>query len=159
MVERTMPNLEQQAVQRWLEALRPDNRTVWPPAIRPIEATGRSPEQLVALGNALDGFIPADLKRLRDAFRDDRLLTEFRSAMAQLGAARALRLLHWLAEVDLPDCNDVIAKITQGQEPGARALRATIEAVTRAATVRRMFAPDRIAALERACSSIQEKIA
>jgi hypothetical protein len=159
MVERTMPNLEQQAVQSWLEALCPDDRTVWPPAIRPIEATGRSLEQLVALGIALDGLIPADLTRLRDAFRDDRLLTEFRSAMAQFGAARALRLLHWLAEVDLPDCNDVIAKITQGQEPGARALRATIEAVTRAATVRRMFAPDRIAALERACSSIEEKIA
>ncbi len=154
-----MPNLEQQAVQSWLEALRPYDQFVWPPAIRPIESTRQSPEQLVALGNVLDELIPADLKRLRDAFRDERLLTEFRSAMAQFGAARTLRLLHWLAEVDLPDCKDVIAKLTQGQEPGARALRATIEAVTRAAMVRRMFAPDRIAALELACSSIQEKIA
>ncbi len=154
-----MPNLEQQAVQGWLEALRPDDRAAWPPAIRPIEATGRSPVQLVELGAALDGLIPADLKRLRDALRDDRLLTELRSVMAQFGAARALRLLHWLAEVDLPDCNDVIAKLTQGQDPGARALRATIEAVTRTATVRRMFAPDRIVALELACASIQEQTA
>jgi 5-methylcytosine-specific restriction endonuclease McrBC regulatory subunit McrC len=152
-----MPNLEQQAVRGWLAVLRPDDRSAWPPAIRPIEATGQSPVLLVALGIALDALVPADLERLRDALRDERLLTELRSVMAQFGAARTLRLLHWLAEVDIPDCNDVIAKLTQGHEQGARALRATIEAVTRAATVRRMFAPDRIVALELACASIQEQ--
>ena len=151
-----MPNLEQQTVAGWLTALRPDDHSTWPSAIRPIEATGRAPDQLVALGVVLDEFVPTDLRQLRDALRDDRLLTELRSALAQFGAARPLRLLHWLAEVDLPDCNDVIAKLTQGQDAGARALRATIEAVTRAATVRRMFAPDRIAALELACSTVQE---
>jgi hypothetical protein len=150
-----MPNLEQQTVIGWLAALRPDDHTTWPPAIRPIEVTGRAPDQLAALGAVLDELVPTDLRQLRDALRDDRLLTELRSALAQFGAARTLRLLHWLAEVDLPDCNDVIAKLTQGQDAGARALRATI-AVTRVATVRRMFAPDRIAALELACSTVKE---
>ena len=153
-----MPNLEQQAVTGWLAELRPDDHTTWPPAIRPIEATGRAPDQLVALGAALDALVPTDLRRLRDALHDDRLLTELRSALAQFGAARTLRLLHWLAEVDLPDCHDVIATLTQGQDAGAQALRATIEAVTRRAMVRRMFAPDRIAALERACAAVKEDL-
>jgi hypothetical protein len=151
-----MPNLEQQAVTGWLAAWRSDDHTTWPPAIRPIEATGRAPDQLVTLGATLDALVPTDLMRLRDALRDDRLLTELRSALAQFGAARTLRLLHWLAEVDLPDCHDVIATLTQGQDAGAQALRATIEAVTRRAMVRRMFAPNRIAALERACAAVKE---
>ncbi len=151
-----MPKLEQQVVTGWLAEVRPEDFPTWPPAIRPIEAMGLAPEQLIALGTALDGLVPTDLGRLRDALRDDPLLSELRSAMAQLGAARALRLLHWLAEVDLPDCNDVIATLTRGQDAAARALRATIEAVTRAAMVRRMFAPERIAALERACADVEE---
>jgi hypothetical protein len=76
--------------------------------------------------------------------------------MAQLGAARTLRLLHWLAEVDLPDCHDVITALTDGNEPEAQALRATISVVTRAAIVRRMFAPERFAALEHACMTVKE---
>ena len=154
-----MPNLEQQAVTCWLATLRPDDDAAWPPAIRPIEATGHAPDRLAALGTALDALALSDLRRLRDALRDDRVLTELRAGMAQLGAARTLRLLHWLAEVDLPDCHDVIASLTQGHDAGARALRATIGAVTRAATVRRMFAPERIAALERACEGLTEDLA
>jgi hypothetical protein len=153
-----MPNLERQAVTGWFAELRSDVHATWPPAIRPIEATEQAHDLLVALGAALDELCPADLRRLRNALRDDRLMTEMRTAMAQLGAARTLRLLHWLAEVDLPDCHDVIAALTQGQDAGARALRATIEAVTRAAMVRRMFAPDRIAALELACETVKENL-
>jgi hypothetical protein len=154
-----MPNLEQQAVTGWLADLRRDDQATWPPAIRPIEATGRAPEHLVALGTELDKLGPTDPRRFRDALREDPLLTELRTAMAQFGAARTLRLLHWLAEIDLPDCHHVIATLTQGQDRGARALRATIEAVTRVATVRRMFAPERIAALERACATVKESLA
>ena len=155
-----MPSFEQQAVTGWLAELRPDDDdATWPPAIRPIETTRRASEQLATLGRTLDDLVPADLPRFRDALRDGPLRSELRSAMAQLGAARSLRLLHWLAEVDLPGCHDVIASLTQGEDAGARALRETIEAVTRAATVRRMFAPDRIAALELACATIQETFA
>lgn len=154
-----MPNLEQQAVTGWLADLRPDDSTVWPPVVRPIETAERNPEHLIELGTALDRLTPADLQRLRDALREDLLLTEMRTAMAQLGAARTLRLLHWLAEVELPDCHNVIASLTRGQDAGAKALRATIEAVTRAAMVRRMFAPDRITALELACASVKENLA
>jgi len=153
-----MPNLGQKAVTAWLVELRPADEATWPPAIRALEATGRASDQLDTLGVALDGLVPADLPWLREALRDGPLLTELRAVMAQLGAARALRLLHWLAEVDLPDCYDVIAALTQGDNPGGRALRATAEAVTRAATARRMFAPERIAALERACAAVQEDL-
>ncbi len=154
-----MPNLEQQAVTGWLADLRRDDQATWPPPIRPIETTGRAPEHLVAFGTELDKLGLNDLRRFRDALRENPLLPELRTAMAQLGAARTLRLLHWLAEIDLPGCHDVIATLTQGQDRGARALRTTIEAVTRVATVRRMFAPERIAALERACATVKESLA
>jgi hypothetical protein len=153
-----MPNFEQRAVTDWLGELRPDDQASWPPAIRPIEMVGQSPERLVALGQALDQLAPTDLPSLRAALSDDCLVAELRSVMAQLGAARTLRLLHWLAEMDVPNCAEIIASLTQGQDAGARALRAMIEAVTRAAMVRRMFAPDRVAALEHACLTIKENV-
>ena len=153
-----MPNFEQRTVTDWLEELRSDDQSSWPPAMRPIELEGRSPEHLVRLGVVLDSLAPTDLPRLREALHGAPLMVELRAVMAQLGAARTLRLLHWLAEVDMPDCAEIIACLTQGQDSGARALRATIEAVTRAATVRRMFAPERITALELACSTIKENI-
>lgn len=158
LAEREMPNLEEQAVTGWLAELRPGDQVTWPPAIRPIEAAGQAPDQLVALGAALDELDPAGLRRLRGALRDNQLLTELRIVLAQLGAARTLRLLHWMSEVELPDCQDVIATLTQGEGAGARSLRASIEAVTRAAMVRRMFAPDRIAALELACATVKENL-
>jgi hypothetical protein len=151
-----MPNLEQTVVTAWLTELQPRDAPAWPPAIRPLEATGRAPERLVSFGAALDGLVPADLPRLRDALRNGPLLPGLRALMAQLGAARTLRLLHWLAEVDLPECHDVITALTDGNEPEAQALRATISVITRAAIVRRMFAPERIAALEHACMTIKE---
>ena len=71
--------------------------------------------------------------------------------MAQLGAARLMRLLHWLAEIDLPGCNAVISALVGGDDATGHALRAAIAAVTRRALLRRIFAPDRIAALQAAC--------
>jgi hypothetical protein len=159
LAEGKMPDLEQRAVTDWLTALHPADEATWPPAIRALETTERAQERLITLGSTLDSLAPIDLPRLRAALSAEPLLPELRAVLAQLGAARALRVLHWLAEVDLPDCNDVFTALTLGSDPGGRALRATLDAATRVATVRRMFAPDRIAALERACADVKEDLA
>jgi hypothetical protein len=152
-----MPNLEQTAVTAWLTELRPDAAlSEWPPAIRPVETQAALPERLVALGAALDDLAKADPRALTDALCRGPLRDAMRAVLAQLGAARTLRLLHWLAEADLPDCHAVIAALVEQDGPEARSIRAAVAAVTQKATVRRIFAPERIAALANACNTIKE---
>jgi len=152
-----MPNLEQTAVTAWLTELRPDAAvSEWPPGIRPLETQAPVPELLVALGAALDDLAKTDPRALRDALWRSPLRDKVRVVLAQLGAARTLRLLHWLAEVDLPDCHAVIAALVEEDGPEARSIRAAVAAVTQKATVRRIFAPERIAALANACNTIKE---
>ena len=152
-----MPNLEHAAVAGWLAELRPDSEAAaWPPALRPVETEAGVPASLEALGLTLGELEAGGLPNLSGVLRSAPLRGEMQAVMAQLGAARTLRLLHWMAEVDLPDCHDVIAALVQDDTPAARSLRATVGAVTRQATVRRMFAPERVAALERACNDMME---
>ena len=67
-----------------------------------------------------------------------------------------LRLMHWLAETGMPDVRTVMTALVQADSPAANALRAAIDAVTRRALIRRMFAPERISALEAACETLRE---
>ena len=114
-----MPNLEQTAVTAWLTELRPDPAiSEWPPAVRLVETQAALPERLAALGTAFDDLAKADQRALADALCRSPLRDEVRAVLAQLGAARTLRLLHWLAEVDLPDCHTVIAALVE--DDGAR---------------------------------------
>ena len=152
-----MPNLEQTAVTAWLTELRPDAAlSEWPPAIRPVETQAALPERLIALGAALDDLAKADPRALTDALCRGPLRDAMRAVLAQLGAARTLRMLHWLAEADLPDCHAVIAALVEADGPEARSIRAAVAAVTQKATVRRIFAPERIAALAIACNTLKE---
>ena len=152
-----MPNLEHAAVAGWLAELRPDSEAAaWPPALRPVETEAGVPASLEALGLTLGELEAGGLPSLSGVLRSAPLRGEMQAVMAQLGAARTLRLLHWMAEADLPDCHGVIAALMQDDTLAARSLRATVGAVTRQATVRRMFAPERVAALERTCNDLME---
>jgi hypothetical protein len=151
-----MPNLEQHAVTEWLTALRPAAATEWPPPIRAIETEADNAERLQALGSILDELIPEEVRDLSTALREAPLRDDLRAVMAQLGAARLMRLLHWLAEIDLPDCPTVISTLVGGDDATGDALRAVTAAVTRRALLHRIFAPDRIAALQIACETALE---
>lgn len=149
-----MPNLEQHAVTAWLTELRPGPAaTEWPPAIRAIETEADLPQRLTALGRAFDDLAPGDPHALATALRNAPLRDDLRAVLAQLGAARVLRVLHWLCEIDVPDCHAVIAALLQDDGSVGQALRAAVEAVTRRAVLCRIFAPERIAALEIACAA------
>lgn len=147
-----MPNLEQHAVTAWLSEWRRD--TDWPPTIRAVETEADMPQRLATLGAAFDAAAESDLDALAAALRGPRLRDDLSSVMAQLGAARVMRLLHWLSETDLPDCHAVIAGLLQNDDSAGRALRAAVAAVIRRATLRRIFAPERIAALQTACTAV-----
>jgi hypothetical protein len=152
-----MPNLEQHAVTEWLTALRPAAATgEWPPPIRAIETEDDNPERLQTLGSILDQLGRGELEFLATALREGPLRDDLHVVMAQLGAARLMRLLHWLAEIDLPDCHTVISALVGSDDATGDALRAAIAAVTRRALLRRIFAPDRIAALHAACETALE---
>ena len=154
-----MPNLEQIAVTAWLVDFRPgSNEQEWPPAIRPIETEPPVSAQLTSLGAALDAIAQQDLHTLAARLLDNPLRDDLMCIMAQLGAARALRLLHWMAEVELPECHRVISALMQNGGAAAKSLRAAVDAVTRQATVDRMFAPARITALELACNTLKEEV-
>jgi hypothetical protein len=148
-----MPNLEQQAVTEWLTELRPAASREWPPRVRAVETESDDPERLQAFGSLLDQLAERDLQEFSAVLREAPLRDELRAVMAQLGAARLMRLLHWLAEIDLPGCDSMISALVGGDDATGHALRAAIAAVTRRALRRRIFAPDRIAALHAACET------
>jgi hypothetical protein len=152
-----MPNLEQHTVTEWLTELRPVAPREWPPPVRAVETQADNPERLQAFGSLLDQLAERDLQDFSAALREAPLRDDLRAVMAQLGAARLMRLLHWLAEVDLPGCDAVISALVGGDDTTGHALRAAIAAVTRRALLRRIFVPDRIAALHAACkTALQE---
>ena len=152
-----MPSLEQHAVTKWLTALRPAAATgEWPPPIRAIETEADNSERLQAFGSLLDQLARGKLEILSTTLREAPLRDDLHAVMAQLGAARLMRLLHWLAEIDLPDCHTVISALVGGDDAAGHALRAAVAAVTRRALLRRIFAPDRIAALHAACETARE---
>jgi hypothetical protein len=145
-----MPDLEQQTVTEWLTGFcRPAAARDWPPAIRPIEI--EAAQQLAALGIALDRAAERDLPGLSAALRQIPLRDDLHAILAQLGAARLLRLLHWLSETNTPECHAVFAALVAGDGASGRALRAALNAAIRQTVLHRMFAPERVAALEEAC--------
>ena len=152
-----MPNLEQHTVMEWLTELRSAASREWPPPVRAVETEADNPERLKVFGSLLDQLAERDLQDFSAALREAPLRDDLRAILAQLGAARLVRLLHWFAEIDLPGCDAVISTVVGGDDANGRALRAAIAAVTRRALLRRIFAPDRIAALHAACQSALER--
>ena len=151
-----MPDLEQAAITEWLTALRPAAANEWPPAIRAIETEADNAKRLQALGSILDEIPQEELPDLSTALREGPLRDDLRAVMAQLGAARLMRLLHWLAEIGLPDRPAVISALIGADDAAGDALRAAIAAVTRQALLRRIFSADRIAVLRAACETALE---
>src|SRR5207245_1371756 len=100
---------------------RPAASREWPPPVRAVETEGDNLERLQAFGSLLDQLAERDLQDFSAALCEAPLRDELRTVMAQLGAARLMRLLHWLAEIDLPGC----AVITQA---GVNGLNARIQA-------------------------------
>lgn len=154
-----MPNLEQTAVTDWLTEIRSSTAPAWPPPVRPVELQAGAPAKLSALGALLDEMVSFDPQALTSALVSPALREDLAGVMAQLGGARALRLLSWLTEIDLPNHYAVVRGLVTDAGQSSAALRASVSALTRAAVLRRMFAGDRMEALEAACAAMMGEMA
>ncbi len=139
-----MPNLDQADVTAWLAGWRA-GEDAWPPAVRAVECAADAPGRLAALGKSLDQAHGANLGLLSKRLRSEPTLNSLRAVLAQLGAARALRLLHWISEADLPEGGALLAGLLQG--------------LRRKLVLARIFAPERLAALQAACTETLKETA
>ncbi len=143
-----MLDLRTDAVTDWLQLVWPADATSWPPPVRSVEATPRAQALLTELGDLLERGCDEDPAGLGTKLRDHELAPELQMLLAQLGAARLLRILHWLNERGIPDNFAIIAGLLAGDTPSGRAIRAAIAAITRRATINHLFAPQRLTELQ-----------
>lgn len=143
-----MLDLRTGAVTDWLQLVRPVDAAPWPPSVRPVEATPQAEASLIELGEQLTRGSDEDPAGLAAELQHHELVPELQALLAQLGAARVLRILNWLNERGIPDNTAIIAALVAGDTPSARALRATIASVGRRATINRLFAPERLTELQ-----------
>ena len=150
-----MPDLRQDAVTDWLTVLDPARKDDdWPPPVRPIETEADAPGLLEELGRLLERFGDGESELLAAALSSPPLVAEVRSVLAQTGAARTFRILHWFGdERSLAEPHLLVTALTEGGTAEARALRAAIAAFTRRTLLARLFATDRLAALREATES------
>lgn len=155
-----MLDLRTDAVTDWLLLAQPASIDCsWPPPVRPIETTTRAEALLIELGELLEREAQEDPAAFAAQIGHPEIALELQAICAQLGAARPLRILHWLNERGVPEHYAVIRTLLAGDSPSARALRATIAAITRRATLNRLFSSDRLAELQTAVEAALKETA
>jgi hypothetical protein len=154
-----MLDLEQSAVINWLNAIDPERPgNAWPPAVRPVEQQADAPALLTDLGRLLDGLGNDGAADLGRELRVPTVSHQLRDVIAQLGAARLFRLLHWLGELEIEGSHLVVAALIEGDAQQAQALRIAILAHARRVLLGRIFAPERLAALRAATETALQEI-
>lgn len=150
-----MPDLEDRPVEAWFDALRPGDG---PPApVRAVELDAGVSARLADLGRALDDAAAADAAALSLALQADALRSDLQAILAQLGAARVLRVLTWLGEAELPECERALAALLADGGAAGAALRSALAAVSAQVALHRMFSPGRVAALRAATQAAFEE--
>ena len=147
-----MLDLDRDAVTRWLTERQPEGSSPGCELIRPIEAAPEVRPSLLTLGGALGAARERDATTLSAHLCGDPLRDDLRGALAQLGAARLLRLLDWLTEDAVPERRRVLEALLAADPSGAgQALRTAIEDYNRQALLARIFSQERLDALLAAC--------
>lgn len=143
-----MPDLNGLAVTGWLRERDPNAAVL--PIIGPIDSDPAVLQQMLELGKLLDTQLALDARRLSERLTHSATAVDLRAAITQVGPARRMRLLSWLAEAGLPDDDALLARLTG---PGAAGdfIRAELQALQRRALLASIFAPERIQALLNAC--------
>lgn len=110
------------------------------------------------LAAVLDDALVRDPARLSSALRSEPVRTELRTVLAQLDLARLLPILHQLATADLPNKREVLEALLAADPSGSgQALGTTLQALYRQALLDRIFHPDRVQALRRACRPLAQE--
>lgn len=145
-----MPDLSTHAVTAWLREHEPAIADDYP--IAPIEEATSVQPLLPQLGEALDHALKRDPVALSGNLSQDPMRDSMRAVLAQMGSARRLRVLAWLAEAGLPDTHAVLGTLLEMDASGSgRALRDSLRSHYRRALLARMFVPERIEQVMAAC--------
>jgi len=132
----------------WFAPIRPHTRqNNWPPAVRPIERGGGVEPLLHELGTVLSELDAQDPSVLPKALMDATVQRDLQMIVAQLGAARLLRLVDWFV-VTLPGGQQLLAQLSQGRAANAQAISSSLRVLTARDALTRMFSLDRVAELQ-----------
>ena len=143
-----MLDLTDAAVAAWLAPIRPPARqNNWPPAIRPIERAPAVEPLLDALGATLSEIEDHDPACLSAALAADPARHDLQTVVAQLGAARLLRIADWITATH-PAAAHILTQLSSGQTSAARTIRSSMRALTARAMLTRMFSLDRVTDLQ-----------
>ena len=143
-----MLDLTEATVAAWLAPIRPPARqNSWPPAIRSIERAPAVERLLEALAAALSEIAEQDPACLQAALAADPLRRDLQTVVAQLGAARLLRIADWITATQ-PAADQILTQLSRGQTSDARTIRSSMRALTARATLTRMFSLDRVTDLQ-----------
>ena len=146
-----MPDLSADEVARWLCARDPGIAADIASAPPSAEEDETVLPGVIRLGSLLDDALSRSPDQLKQRLQQDRVRAATRTALAQMGVGRRLRLLHWFAEI--PGPVHLPASLLAGEDTEASAfLRAEIRALHRRASLSHIFGQDRIAALLAACN-------
>jgi hypothetical protein len=147
-----MPDLSADVVAAWLYEKEPVIAAELRASVPSADEHESVLPAVLGLGKAIDDALANDPDNLRIRLRDTVVLAKARTALAQIGLGRRLRLLHWLSEI--PDFGDLpTALLGTDTSEAAQFLRAEIRNLHRRTLLDRMFSPERIAALLDACSA------
>ena len=153
-----MPNLDTITAQDWLRALHPGHVPPdWPPPIRAIEEPTVHARALVDLGCDLDQLTSRADGSLHALLADHDALDELRTLLCQVGAARLLALMHFLAENAEPGSAPLPVVLSRAETAEALALRSALRALSRRFTLQRMFSPERLSALRTAIADANKE--
>ena len=146
-----MLNLDEANVLAWLTPIRPATGKIdWPPAVRPLERAPAAEPLLIELGAVLSEIETQNPSLLPVALSAAPVRTELQTVIAQLGAARLLRILDWLAS-NIPEAPRLFRELSEGSTANAQAIRSAIRALTARNTLTRMFSLDRVTTVQ-ACA-------
>ncbi len=152
-----MPDLETATVRAWLQ----EHETV---ALHGQDiscvAFDGSPEVQTALqrcGIALDDTLAATPETGSRLLASEPARSELRQIMGQLGIGWTLRMLQWISSGGSPGSDAIVAGLTSADPTGSgQFLHAGLGEAARPVLLSRLFAPERLADLQTACTQASQ---
>ena len=153
-----MPDLRTTTVLDWLQLMRPREAPgVWPPAFRPMETSSQTEALLAELGQRLDQVAAREPAGFCALLSQEDVIGDLQLAIAQLGAARTMRIMHWLREGGIPEGIAIGNAIMTGHTQASRAIRACVTTVARQAALSRLMSPNRLEELAPAAQAVAQE--
>jgi hypothetical protein len=122
-----------------------------------VETSPQSETLLAAFGQLLDQEAARSPDRLAAQLSMADTVESLQQTIAQLGAARTMRIMHWYREAGVPEGVAIGNKIMTGHTHAARAIRECVTTVARQAALSRLMSPSRLHELASAAQAATQE--